>query len=172
MRSAQSALADQSGFKKLNCVRLQFFEMQKHLLSVLQSASENTVSDNPRTIRPYLLTCMESLEEGQKAKFKPDQLLAEIQGRCARNAGSNPITQTKTPKAKISAEDAGAIQERHAGLITEIQDRIHHDIELAIDSLGLKPEQLKRAADDDNAEEESDDFFVEEAPKAAVIRHK
>jgi hypothetical protein len=164
-------LSDHSGFKKLNRVRLQLFGMQRHLLSVLQNASENTVSNNPRTIRPYLITCMESLEEGQKATFKPDQLLAEIQSRCARNAGSNPITQTKTPKAQISAEGAGAVQQRHAELIAEIQDRIHHDIELAIDSLGLKPEQLTEAAEA-HPEEESDDFFIEDAPTAAVIRHK
>jgi hypothetical protein len=145
--------------------------MQGHFLSALQNASENAVSDNARTIRPYLITCMESLEEGQKARFKPDQLLAEIQSRCARNAGSNPITRTKTTKAQMSAEDAGAIQARHSGLIAEIQDRIHHDIELAIDRLGLKPEQLKEAAHT-HAEEESDDFFVEVAPTAAVIRHK
>jgi predicted nucleic acid-binding protein len=140
--------------------------MQQRLLEVFRNAGENS--------RPYLASSMESLQQNQKAHYTSDELLVEIQSRCARNAGSHPIAQQQAQKHTLFLGNNQAIMKmemRHREAIAAIQDRIQHNIELGLQALQLSlnapQEQNKDAVDDDG-----DDFFIEDAPRAAIIRHK
>lgn len=149
--------------------------LQERLLSVLSNSDENVVSSKARNIRPYILNAMQEIRLNQQIKYMPDQLLKEVQRRCIKNAGNNPITNGKTEKLEIDAKDEKSIDEllnRHQKITSEIQARISHDIELAITQMGIKPAAQQKIGAPIEEEDDDDDFYVEEIAEARVIRHK
>jgi hypothetical protein len=113
---------------------------------------------------------MANLESAQNSDLTADEFLKEIQSRCAKNAGSVPIPRQSSQKASAMLGNSQAqlqMEQHHREAIAAIQDRIHHDIELAIQHLGLAPKSKQEDDHDDD-----DEFFVEEITNAAVIRHK
>lgn len=148
--------------------------LQERLLNVLSNSEENVVSSKARNIRPYILNAMQEIRLNQQIKYMPDQLLKEVQRRCVKNAGDNPITNGKTEKLEIDVKDEKAIDEllnRHQTIAKEIKARIQHDMELAITQMGIKPATQQKIAVPVE-EEDDDDFYVEEIAEARVIRHK
>jgi hypothetical protein len=139
--------------------------MQEQLLDVFRRANASGDKD-----RPYLAECIEILDQNKKVQFLADDLIAEIQARCARNAGSHPIAQQQSHKSAIFLGNRQAVlkmAERHREVIAAIQDRIQRDVELALQNLGLSSSAAPAEADDDG-----DDFFIEAAPTALITRHK
>ena len=149
--------------------------LQERLLSVLSNSEENMVSSKARNIRPYILNAMQEIRLNQQMKYMPDQLLKEVQRRCVKNAGDNPITNGKIDKLEIDVKDDKSIDEllnRHQKIANEIQARIQHDVELAITQMGIKPAAPQKISAPVEEEDDGDDFYVEEIAEARVIRHK
>ena len=149
--------------------------LQERLLSVLSNSEENMVSSKARNIRPYILNAMQEIRLNQQMKYMPDQLLKEVQRRCVKNAGDNPITNGRIDKLEIDVKDDKSIDEllnRHQKIANEIQARIQHDVELAITQMGIKPAAPQKISAPVEEEDDGDDFYVEEIAEARVIRHK
>jgi hypothetical protein len=140
--------------------------MQRQLLDAFRRVNASEAKD-----KPYLAECIEILEQSNAGNIRADDLVAEIQTRCVRNAGSNPITQQQSQKSSVFPGNKQAIvrmAEKHREVIAAIQDRIQHDVELALQTLGV----FSSPAQADEIDDDGDDFFVEDAPKAAITRHK
>lgn len=147
--------------------------LQQKLLNTLSNSTDNAITSKARNIRPFILNAMQEIKLNQAIKYMPDQLLKEIQRRCIKNAGDNPITNGKTETVDVDLKDDTSISRllhRHEKISHEIQARIHHDIELAITQIGIKPASSSQNIPME--EEDDEDFYVEEVADARVIRHK
>ena len=152
--------------------------LQEKLCIAFQNAKSNVVNSNARPIKPHLLNAIEEIKLNQSLKFMPDQLLKEITRRCIKNAGSNPITSGGSKKLSVDVQDEAAVDRllaKHQQIMSEVKDRIHHDVELAMKQIGLQTlaEKQTVAKVVSKVDDDDDDFFVEEAPPLpTIIRHK
>ena len=151
--------------------------LQEKLLLALQSSKSNAVNTQARSLKPYMVNAMEEIRLNQGLKFAPDQLLKEILRRCVKNAGNNPITAGNAKKLSIDVQNESSVNDllaKHQRIVSDVQDRIQHDVELAMKHIGLSAVEKKVTVQMPvNVDEDDDDFFVEEAPPLpTIIRHK
>lgn len=141
----------------------------KNALATMKIDSART-SYNPDQARKTVEDTIRQIELNQQINVSNDQALDEIKKRCQKYAKSIQLNRPKNAKnQEINCEDSDsiiAILTKHQTMVNEIQDRLHHDVEMSIQQLGLI--QNSEGMNDDL----EDDFYVEEIPQATIIRHK
>lgn len=145
--------------------------LQDQLLSTLNDSKGNSKNINSHDIQRIVAYTIQDIEKNKRLKFSTDQTLEEIMKRCEKNS---PNLQNNKKKNNINndinIENPDSIQSiisKHQTVLKEIQDRLHHDVEMAVQQLGLIVQTKNDPVSDDE-----NDFFVEEVPQATIIRHK
>lgn len=145
--------------------------LQDQLLSTLNDSKGNSKNINSQDIQRIVTNTIQDIEKNKRLKFSTDQTLEEIMKRCEKNS---PNLQNNKKKNNINndinIENPDSIQSilsKHQTVLKEIQDRLHHDVEMAVQQLGLIVQTKNDPVSDDE-----NDFFVEEVPQATIIRHK
>lgn len=144
--------------------------LQEQLLLTLSNSKGNSNNVNSMDIKRIVANTIQEIENNKQLKLSTDQTLEEIRKRCEKNSPNSQINRKKnTLNSDINVENAESTQAiiaKHQIALKEIQDRLHHDVEMAIQQLGLIQTKDENISDDEN------DFFVEEIPQAKIIRHK
>lgn len=144
--------------------------LQEQLLLTLSNSKGNSNNVNSMDIKRIVANTIQEIEKNKLLKLSTDQTLEEIRKRCEKNSPNSQINRKKnTLNSDINIENAESTQAmiaKHQIALKEIQDRLHHDVEMAIQQLGLIQTKDENISDDEN------DFFVEEIPQAKIIRHK
>ena len=127
-------------------------------------------SYNPDQARKTVEDTIRQIELNQQINVSNDQALDEIKKRCQKYVKNSQLNRPKNAmNQEINCDDSDsiiAILTKHQTMVNEIQDRLHHDVEMSIQQLGLI--QNSEGVNDDI----EDDFYVEEIPQATIIRHK
>lgn len=144
--------------------------LQDKLLLVLNNSKGNSQNINSVDIKKIVANAIQEIEKNKQLKFPTDQTLEEIKKRCEKNSPNSQINKKKTQlQNSIQIQNPDSTEEvlsKHQIILKEMQDRLHHDVDMAIQQLGLIDQNNDIASDDEN------DFFVEEVPQATIIRHK
>jgi hypothetical protein len=122
-----------------------------------------------RVLKKWIGQAIDDLQTNMSKTRAPNEILEDIQERCAKNAGQNPISGGKNRTVAVGIDDVEDRLQNHRKIISKIHDVIRHDVDMAMVQLDLV---TYVPFTNQNEGDEDEDFFVEEIPQADIIRHK
>ncbi|OHT02804.1 hypothetical protein TRFO_29932 [Tritrichomonas foetus] len=144
--------------------------LQDELLSTLTRSKGYSRNDNATGIKFVVEKTKSEIENNKNIHLPTNQMAEEIIKRCEKNARNRKSNNKNINNQNVDVNNPDSIQvalDRHQKLLQEMQDRLHHGVDVAVQQLGLEI-----VDDEQDILDEDDDFFVEEIPQATIIRHK
>ena len=142
--------------------------LQDELLENLTKSKGRSMNVNSQDIKKVVEETMKLIENDKNEKRSTDQKIEEIIKRCEKNSKLKNSSKTMNFQSKVNVENDEEVQNalsKHQNTLKEMQNRLHHGVDVALNELGL-------ILDDNDLSIEENEFYIEEIPQATIIRHK